>query len=524
MSLTITKPSDTIYPFAYSPIYDVDTSITEGATTENLRIRGTLYIDGEAKAIIQNPKGVTKFDFTKILDSYAGKFKAPFGSSDKHFSPISSMTSLISGSWINASANWSVFSSADETEVEADNPSGDGWVRSPSFALNKGDVMVFLADSGSDWTHMGDDHIFRISTSTTLGAGIVKDMDQQNPYNPPSGLQNYVRMMYFQAKQDYANLYIWIGGGTGSSYQFGLDSIRLLKVEPGADNQYNRPCVYYDVQFQAMYETVGTTYTPASDFEEVDTLLYVPSKIDSLENFTERISINSNYSDNLPLAKTIQRADIIKIFKYDGSNYCIRYLHISVIGNNHSIRHNPDGSGDSNGANFSHAGWFVLNMETSAFGTFESHISFRFDLFMSGGAWSPTFQIEAGTKCYDDPVVIDFKGKYGNETITLTGKKKRDSVVSKKFYKNQYGLSLPVQADQLQKWTIETDDQSEEYFEILAELYATTKEILMLFDEDNNFETEGCIPVSIGNRNTKLFDKNELINNAVIINFWPYDQ
>ena len=83
MALTIsTHPEDQI---TNAPDFTVTTSLTEGASYQNLRIRATIYIGGESEAVavLEQPKNLDDWDFLDLLRSFVGKADVAVGGYSK---------------------------------------------------------------------------------------------------------------------------------------------------------------------------------------------------------------------------------------------------------------------------------------------------------------------------------------------------------------------------------------------------------------------------------------------------------
>ena len=286
MSLTITLPNKDFYPLAYKPVYDVTTSVTEDASHQNVRIRASINVDGEVIAIMEQPKGLSLFDLRPVLDSIAGKFKADLGSSTKIFSALLNYTNLTT-SWTNSGfTNFSGSSYGFSADTVA---SGTAWGRSNSFSGTKGDVIVFIPAIDVLWVN--DYGKIRLTTSTTPDTGVVYENDHHD-----TGTHS-IRMNYFILDQDYANLYLWIGGSSAATFEVDNGSgFRVYRINAGETAQKGRPCVYYKVAFQTYYEDASNiTQTPADELETPQTLLYVPAKVVNDDAFSDYVMNDGNY-------------------------------------------------------------------------------------------------------------------------------------------------------------------------------------------------------------------------------------
>jgi hypothetical protein len=87
MALTISNhPSRSV---TNKPAVDVETSLTEGASYQNLRVRAEVFVAGNSRkvATLEQVKGLNNWDFSKLLNNFIGRCNAPVGGSDRLISP-----------------------------------------------------------------------------------------------------------------------------------------------------------------------------------------------------------------------------------------------------------------------------------------------------------------------------------------------------------------------------------------------------------------------------------------------------
>lgn len=524
MSITVSsRPSDKA--ITNRPKYTMTTSIVEGSSYQNVRIRGTLYVDGEVAGIIENPQGVNDFDFTKMLDAIAGKFKADFVSSSKTLSPVTSGTNLIS-SWTDVNGNMSETNSTNRLQGS---PNGGGtmWFRSTDMgALNAGDIIVLVIGTSSNIGDYGSDLPFpelRLSESSSVDTDVIDTNICGYTIN-----NTFKGLFYFMATEDMTASYLWLGNINVTTYSsYGIDMYYYAwKVPSGRDAQYNMPCVYHKVVFQTYYEdSSNVTQSPSTELEDsMSTMLYAPVKTQNA--LSDYVVYPTSSSVKFP-CKSIGLDNVSKHFYYHKSYTFLRILVLNRFGYGTRLYYSIDNATYSYDIIY-HGGWFMINVQSASFLS-AATTSLRLYVYEDGYTSSVVHEIELSAKCFDEPVVLDFQGLLGNENIVLNGVKNRKLSAGKEMYKNKYGMNLPVSRTRVKKITVETNNQPEEYNELLGELLCSIKDILMYSADSNLYEEEdggvaNCLPVAI---NTEIIEEDsdmDLINNKIELTYYPYDE
>jgi hypothetical protein len=510
MSLTITPPTTII---TNKPIYTVDTSLIEDASHKNIRIRASIRIDAETVAIVEQPKGLTNFDFTKILDSFAGKLLYDHKSSSKIITPA---VEVITAAWTNV--DFTIFASANKNNFYGQIPSsGAAWVRSNSFALNKGDIVCFSTNTTTGFDGSPGTGYIRLTTSTTKDAGVIyqKALTSSTVHSTT---------FFIEAEATYANAYIWFGGESDGSYSI-IGKVSCVKIPTGETAQYGRPCVYYRPVFQTYYEDASNvTQAPSGELSYQDVFLYVPVK--SANNISNYILGASNKRF---LSKSAYVNDFLNespIVTFPSSRYHNRVLGVTNLSYGNTLFYTKAPSMTQLTVDFLHGGWFFVNLENESFGELTDYTEFWlvYDYLFDNTDMSYYHRLNVEQKCYPDPIILDFQGRFGNESVVLSGFKKNKILADKDFFYNEFGMSVPIYAKYLKQIVAGTLPQSEDFFELIGELISSEKTVLMQTDEPNNYDHDNCVPVVIGNRNITTIDGIGMMENEIEITYWPYDE
>jgi hypothetical protein len=503
-----------VYSITNKASYDASTSLVEGASYNNVRIRASLYVDGDIAAIVEQPKGLNTFNFNSILDSLCGKFQADFKNSAKYFSPMASATNLFTGAWVNVQG-LATFTSSNETDLNftANATSTIAWARSTSFALNKGDVVCMNLANGGDINGTSSDNaIIRLTSSTTVDAGVL-DVTQYRD-TADGGI------IYLMARQDIPTCYIWVGGRSGStSTGFGVSiDVKTRKIAPGLVAQYNRPNVYYKVIFDEYYEDANFVTQTSGNYNSLQTILYVPAKNMLESDFVATYTL-SDTSDKF-LSNSIGEISVTKHFKYNISNIRLRIMVIQKRAYTPTFSYSKD-AGAYTDQSLDHGGWFVINVEPESL---VSALTSSLRLYASNQTVrvSVVHELEFASKCFSNPVILDFQGRYGNETIVLNGLKNKSLIAETEKFRNKYGMNLNLSSITLNKIIAETNYQSEEYYELLSELLATNKPILMYTPELTKYDYDYCLPVEIVNDEIETYELESLSNQKIELKYYNY--
>jgi len=149
-----------------TPNYNVTTSLIEGASYNNVRIRANVYIDGVIKAVLEQPKGLADFAFFNILKAFCGRLNQAPHTVNPLTAPV--LSSELLTAWTNHGAGFSTFTTSGRQISEAIS-AGAAVARSNDLgALAAGDIIIvgteydYTVNTGSQNPYMrlsdGSDH------------------------------------------------------------------------------------------------------------------------------------------------------------------------------------------------------------------------------------------------------------------------------------------------------------------------------------------------------------------------------
>lgn len=528
MSIAINSYPAT-FPLTNKPIYSVTTTLVESSSYQNIRIRCSVYVDGAIAFVMEQPKGLPLFDLKSMLASMCGKFMASYKSSTKVFQPFSAWTNIYSGAWVNVSG-WTSFTSTGETSLVASKSSGGGgslcWTRTPAITgLALGDVVVILLNESTNWGDAGQGTNFpkiRLTKSTTVDTDIVDEIS-------PNSSDGVSSMYYLQVTEDLSavNAYIWVGGYNSGTYAYNCTMYpSTFKISVSQAALYGRPCVYFKAIFQTYYEDATfVTQTPAGELIGAPMMMFAPvTGITDTEFSTNYIAKSSGYSSRYFLSKSIGLYNQAKNYYYHKDNCRLRIMGISAAAKQARLKYKVDGAGSYTTYDFYHAGWFVINLEPEAVsGTAASKVEILLECPF-GTPITAQHEIEFSVKNWLNQIHLNFKGRLGDEVVVLRGIYKKENFIKKETYVNGYKMELPLNTYPLKKIAIGTGDQKEAWFELLSEMLASTKTILMFVTVNTNYGYDYQIPVSIADTNVLINDNDNIINNTIDLTYWEYKE
>jgi hypothetical protein len=516
----------TYFPITAKAKYTADTSLTESSSYQNLRIRASLLIDGEVAGIIENPKGLTNFDFRPMLDSLCGRLVKSFKQSATYFTPVSSTANIVTG-WSNVQGTTNFSSgSAGDFYFEATS-STIAWIRSAAITgIVKGDIIAIPISAQSTAGEEGSDPpypVWRLTKSTTVDTDVV---DESNCL-AQTGFNGFV---YLVATENITNAYIWCGGIQGNLYSNYTSEFygRAFKVSPGKTVNLNYPCVYYKVKFQTYYEdSSDVTQYPSTELNISEGVqLYVPMQNIGDNNFMQYVCVPGDTSKKAPCL-SLGKDDTTKHFIYHPSYTRLRVL-VLIKGWSTTKIYYSKNNGAYSDYTLSHAGWLILNLEPESFLSGVTS-SFRFYMYDDSLQASQVHELEFSSKCFDSPVILDFKGRLGYETIVLNGYKKETVKADRETFKDVFNLPNVLNADFFKRIEAETNYQLREYHELLAELLYSSK-LVFMYDSSwvgayvDGVQMAYALPVYIETDNVEINEPNSPTNNKIAISYYPYHE
>ncbi|MCK4815657.1 hypothetical protein KA005_07805, partial [bacterium] len=308
MALTInTHPDDVI---TNAPEFDVSTSLTEGPSYQNLRVRATIYVGGESEAIaiLEQPKGLDDWNLFDILKAMTGKADVPMGAGFRYKSATVS-AELLTG-WTQDQGNFTTFSVSGRRIISAVTSGGGGYDYAKSNDLGSvvaGDViMVGLQVSYND---SGTNPFQLVYTD---GSAPFGDNVNRNRYAGLNSGECRQQQMYFMlVMEDAATPFIFLGNDNDST-NLGAQENTIRKITDFKDN----PCVYFKVKFQEVYENASDV-TTIGDTEYTDTLMFVPIVVRPGEEFTDYLITDAGATLTDKIATRNIDGDIKYPFEHD---------------------------------------------------------------------------------------------------------------------------------------------------------------------------------------------------------------
>lgn len=265
MALTIaTHPEK---PVINDPTFEVTTSLTEGSTYNNLRIRAEVYMGGRSGKIatIEQPKGLNTWEFKKLLDRFVRMPDFAIGGSDVIKKPT--LGSELLDTWSNE-GDFTTFTTSGREITVAD---GDGTNNAHAASndlgsVSEGDILIIgfenYADTGTDPVQL------------TVGEyGDGSDLQEAKYYGQTANKITLVRIA-----ENLSSCYVVLGNIDGNIYL--STKVTIKKIT----DFINDPSIYFKIKFTEYYEnSSGVTTAGASSWS--DTLLYIPAIIPNGQSF-----------------------------------------------------------------------------------------------------------------------------------------------------------------------------------------------------------------------------------------------
>ena len=476
MSLTISNHCNQI---TNEPTMDVATSLTEGASYQNLRIRAEIFMAGETSKIatLEQTKGLDSWNFTRLLNNYLGRCDIAVGGSDRLISPNAGSELLTA--WNSYGPTTAFTSSGREITALTGNGAGSTGAYSNSLgAQSAGDLLVIGIENA--YTNSGSDTaVFDISTAP--GA-----FDNDNPYNTPAAN----KIFFHLAIEAIANGYLVIGHPDGD-----ID-VTLKATAHQISDFRNNPSAYFRIKFTEVYENAsGVTTTGATAVS--GTVLFMPVTIPAGDDFDTDYML-AGTSDKF-LNKAVRNG----------------MKHISGVGGEMRLLFVSDetyilpyDSQAGEGSAEKNCGWGMLIINDDTITTLTSDIYFA--VYYSRGAGtariSENLTVLIDNKCYDDMAILTFFGDLGEEVFNFTGGTDKGYRVTKETMLNSYGIEQTLSALRKTEMDIYTGWVSDDLLPLFLEALSTTYQVYMI---DEN-ETSGYKEVSVTDKNLQVKARNSL--------------
>jgi len=255
--------------FDNSGKFNVTTSLTEGASYQNLRIRADLYYKGVVLATIEQPKGLDDWDFGGILRRLCSHWRPPLNSTSVSLLPkINSYTNKITG-WTNDGVDpFSVHTTvgARFTQLEK-TPAGAAKTASNNISVVAGRYYAFCI---YDYDLTSGEHL-----TVTFDDGTASGWD-----NNVIVLNAEYGIYLFMCRTTTATGKIYLENQAGDTVVINEVRCYCLEIDPETDDYFGFSAPY-TVQFTEVYEDVSDVTTEgATEDTEVFSFFNVRGVLD----------------------------------------------------------------------------------------------------------------------------------------------------------------------------------------------------------------------------------------------------
>lgn len=483
-----------------APVATAQTSLTEGASYQNLRIRATIYIGGEteAVAVLEQPDGINTWDFYDLLKSFTGKCnQGAFGGTTFRQPGYGSELITAWSNYLGLFETWTT-SGRDITSAIDSDASGAVALSNDIGALSAGDVFVVglendFADTGAD------DMIMKLSGTPS---GDLKGAVQYQGTLAGKMKGNHIYFMHVPS--DSAAGWIAILHGVGANAAFS-GTVFTRKITDFKNN----PGVYYHIKFEEVYENSSNITTIGAE-EWSDCSLFLPVVVREGEQFSDFLLTTGTQK----LAS--RGADA---FFKNGIGMEIRllalatsaYLRTSVVIDSGTITIND----------LPNMGWgmFTLadNGSISGLDDDDETISARIEATLPGGSTIVSgayTTVPTERRCFPNLKAVSFVGDLGEETFLFRGLHTETGLAEKSFYKNQNRIRRVLSAFKRTGWKLRTLVETWGARKLLHEMTYTEKPV-WLYEPDSL--VTGYVEAVVIDDDVVLTDRNERIESSIDI-------
>lgn len=480
MALTISNhPSKSV---TNEPTVDVTTSLTEGASVQNVRIRAEVYVAGNTSkvATLEQTKGLDNWDFKKLLNNFIGRCDTALGGSVNMITPDVG-SELLTG-WFDAIGS-DTFSSSGREITALTSSSEGGAISNDLGAQSIGDLLIIGIE---------DSYVNSGATEATFGLTTSPVVADTWPFITKAAN----KIFFFTPVDDTYNSasYLTIG-------ETGID-VELKATIHKITDLKNNPGVYFRVKFTEVAEDAsGVISTGATAV--TDTLLYIPAIMPTGEDFETDYLLSGTSSKFLN--KGVRNG--MKFIAGIGSE--IRLLFATDETNLRS--YNSYGSYNT----ATGCGWGIIIGNDN---TLPSAGSANVRVTANRGSIitiSESLNIQSDNKCYEDKEVLTFLGDLGEEIFNFTGGTDKGYAVEREVMKNEYGIRKPLSAYRKTEMDLYTGWIADDLLPLFLELLSTIQQVYMI-DTDQD---ENIIEVSITDQSMKVKQRDQLRQHKIGIEY-----
>jgi len=504
MAITISShPAEVI---TNAPEFTVTTSLTEGASQQNLRIRATVYIGGvdEAVAVLEQPKGLDDWDFFKLLKSLTGKCNEAVGGSDIHVQP--GISAELLSSWTAQLGDFTTFSSTGRKINSAISSGGFGPDYAKSNDLGSAALgEMFIVAVENDFVDSGTEKAQIALSSDSTGFGAIPRVNYAGMI---SGELNNNHIYFFLVTAATSTPTLWVGNDdpdTNFSGTFSVHKITDFKDNPG---------IYFQVKFSEVYENASDV-TIVTGTKSADTLLFMPVSVRPGETFSQYLITGSG-------KKFLSRAeDGDTLYKHD-IGMELRLMYVSVAA--YMTARVAVDAGTNIEADISNLGWGILVMNSEGGFTYnpdsdDQSIIFQIDAVINGGSSIYTGAVATvlcEMNCYADIKALSFIGDLGEETVIFRGLYTENGGAEKSYWKNQNRIRKVLNAYKKKVEILRTLYETEGIRRLIHQLTYTEKDVWMF---NSDFE-DNYREVTVLTDSVVIEDKRTLLETDIEVEYY----
>ena len=434
-------------------LFTVTTSLVEGSSYNNVRIRAEVYFEGEAKAIIEKPKGLSVFDFSEILKTMLVGFKKPrYALQDYETGSVSAQLitalSVFNGTWDTLSTTGNVVNSAICT--------ADCSIVTNSVSMLKGELYMLVIPN-------------MVNTGTRPQVRLTADTGVLRAYYSDIYGNKVILLM---PMEDSTSGRVVIGNMPTQNWS-GTVELRRIQTDRATVGQMLVP---YFVNFTEVYEdSAGVTQEGGEQPTEI--YRYVPMSqgitiTDYLLSGTTSRFANLSYRAGASKYVTLNPVEQRLVYF---TEYYSLQLYRAING----------GALTAVSVMYAYEGWGVIFLDPNTLSGITSQAQVRVNDGVTSAQISEVLTIVADGKCSATRVVLECTGLAGgSEVFVFEGEKSSEYAVTRSFWTDYRGVRHPVRNLGVGRYKIGTKFQDMYTAEYLIALMVATDAKMLLPDAE----------------------------------------
>jgi hypothetical protein len=491
MALTIsTHPLKNIIN---DPSFVVSTSLTPGASIQNLRIRAAVYIGGRATVAAQldQPYQLTEWDFTDMLRSFAGKCNVDAFGAVNVLRPGVSAELLTA--WTNYMTGFSTWSTSGRDINSAISSGAPKALSNDLGSCVAGDIFVIGSESG-EYGDTGANKFYLRLTNTSISPNYCETKYAGLTGGELTG--NHIYFLMAHGTQT-APAVVWMADGPCA----GAIKATIHKITDFRDN----PGVYFHVSFTEIYEDADNVTTTGAT-KWTDCMLFIPATVRPGEAFDDFL-IDAEGRRFLSRLGEAQNP-----YMY-GQNMEMRVMAVSTGCFIHAYITTDHGTEVT--STVANLGWMMLILNDVSTDVAETDADIV--IWISADDYtSEHITFPCDQKFYKVIKALSFIGDLGEETLLFRGLHKETGKVSKSYFRVANRIRRVLRAYKSTNWILRSLYETEGTRRLLHELNYTEQPVWM-YDAD---EPSGYKEVVVLSDDTVITDGNELIDNDIQVEYY----